>query len=403
MKIAFLIDNLGPYHVARMMALSERTNLLVLELYRKSADYAWISPLQVPFSRATLFDAESHDRSGSEIFSAVKSALNFFSPDVVFVPGWACAQSVAAVFWAQSVGVPVVVMSDSQEVDFERSAIKEWVKRRFVACCAAGFVAGSPHKDYLVKLGMNPDSIASGYDVVDNNHFDISAPSALVGDLPGRQQYQLPDKYFLASARFIEKKNLEFLVKAYKVFLEKQCCRDLSVPHLVILGDGPLRFRIEQLIVDLGLLDFVHLRGFIQYPDLPIYYGFAHAFVLASTTEQWGLVVNEAMASGLPVLVSDRCGCVVDLVSHGVNGYVFNPFDIQGLAGYMDRIACSDDLRRSMGRASLAKVRDWSPELFAQNALKLASIVLKKPLVKQSWINRLLLRLMLRIRFATGG
>jgi 1,2-diacylglycerol 3-alpha-glucosyltransferase len=57
--------------------------------------------------------------------------------------------------------------------------------------------------------------------------------------------------------------------------------------------------------------------------------GLASAFIQASTTEQWGLVVNEAMASGLPVLVSERCGCAPDLVKNGVNGYTFDPYDIK--------------------------------------------------------------------------
>jgi 1,2-diacylglycerol 3-alpha-glucosyltransferase len=94
---------------------------------------------------------------------------------------------------------------------------------------------------------------------------------------------------------------------------------------LVVCGDGDLRPRLHALARELGLEQRVHWPGFVQYPDLPVYYALADAFILASTIEPWGLVVNEAMACGLPVLVSDRCGCAPDLVPEGQNGFTFKP------------------------------------------------------------------------------
>src|SRR5439155_16698329 len=134
---------------------------------------------------------------------------------------------------------------------------------------------------------------------------------------------------------------------------------------LVLLGDGPLRPEVDRLIGELGLTGAVHLPGFQQYPDLPTYYGLAGAFVHASTSEPWGLVVNEAMAAGLPVLVSDRCGCAPDLVADGVNGFTFAPQDHARLAGLMCRIAADPDRRLAMSRASRARIGPWGPERFA--------------------------------------
>src|SRR5262249_59830905 len=94
---------------------------------------------------------------------------------------------------------------------------------------------------------------------------------------------------------------------------------------LVLLGEGEQRAKLEGLRDALGLRNDVSMPGFKQYDELPAYYGLASAFVHTSTTEQWGLVVNEAMAAGLPVLVSERCGCGPDLVREGVNGFTFDP------------------------------------------------------------------------------
>src|SRR6185369_3826531 len=94
-----------------------------------------------------------------------------------------------------------------------------------------------------------------------------------------------------------------------------------SAWKLVLLGDGPTN--LIRLIADLELQDSVLLPGFKQYEELPTYYGLANAFVHASTSEPWGLVINEAVASGLPVIVSNRCGCAPELVNG--NGFTFDP------------------------------------------------------------------------------
>jgi glycosyltransferase involved in cell wall biosynthesis len=106
----------------------------------------------------------------------------------------------------------------------------------------------------------------------------------------------------------------------------------------VLLGDGELRSSLESQVSRLGLQGSVLLPGFKQYPELPEYYARAGAFIHASTTEQWGLVVNEAMASGLPVLVSNRCGCARDLVQDGVNGFTFDPYNVEQMAELMVRV-----------------------------------------------------------------
>jgi glycosyltransferase involved in cell wall biosynthesis len=108
-------------------------------------------------------------------------------------------------------------------------------------------------------------------------------------------------------------------------------------------------------------------KGLVSYFDLPGIYGLAKAFVHASTTEQWGLVVNEAMASGLPVLVSERCGCVSELVEDGVNGFTFDPRKTEELAQKMLFIYRDRPLLQRMGQESIALIAQWSLERFAKH------------------------------------
>ena len=205
-------------------------------------------------------------------------------------------------------------------------------------------------------------SIQLGYDVIDNDHYASRADEARSNPAL-RAVYALPPHYFLASARFIAKKNLFALIHAYALYREKKPS-NADAWHLVVLGDGELRPKLEGLIKERGLGDHVHLPGFRQYAELPIYYGLAGAFILASTSEQWGLVVNEAMACGLPVIVSERCGCVPDLVHDGRNGFVFNPHDVDALATLMATIASDANRRAIMGLAGREIISRWTVEAF---------------------------------------
>jgi glycosyltransferase involved in cell wall biosynthesis len=134
----------------------------------------------------------------------------------------------------------------------------------------------------------------------------------------------------------------------------------------VLSGAGPLEADLRALVAAAGLGSRVVFPGFLQYGDLPACYGLAGAFVLPSGSDQWGLVVNEAMAAGIPVLVSSRCGCTPELVRPGENGFTFEPGDPVVLAGLLQRVAgMQPEERAAMGSLSRKVVAAFSPEAFA--------------------------------------
>lgn len=147
-------------------------------------------------------------------------------------------------------------------------------------------------------------------------------------------------------------------------------------------------------IVDLSLQDFVLLPGFKQYSELPAYYAYAGAFIHASTTEQWGLVVNEAMASGLPVLVSDHCGCAIDLVQEGKNGFTFDPYNVEQLAQLMLRISDFKFPVSEFGDASTRIIANWGPARFAQGLGQAVETALAAPLPNSTAISKWLLAIL---------
>ena len=158
----------------------------------------------------------------------------------------------------------------------------------------------------------------------------------------------------------------------------------------MLLGDGPLRETLNSQLSTLNLHEHVHLPGFKPYDELPVYYALAKAFVHASTTEQWGLVVNEAIASGLPVIVSNRCGCVPELVNG--NGFTFDPTNEHELAArLLEMASLSDEERKNLGDNSYRIAANFAPERFGEGLERAASVAMEVPQKRFRIIDRTLL------------
>ena len=300
--------------------------------------------------------------------------LNNISPDVVVIPGYDSLLNITALIWCRLHHKAAVLLSDSQEKDLHRSLIKEKIKSYLVSNFDAGFVAGENALKYLNKLGMPKERILAGVDVVDNDFWSEVAQYAKENHQQQREKINAPVNYFLAVCRLIPKKNIEGLLLAYASYVE-------AVPNpwdLIIIGDGVLAGRLKSLAHTLKLEQRVHIKGYLSPNELASYYGLASAFILPSSQfEQWGLVVNEAMAAGLPVLVSDVCGCAPDLVINGITGYSFSPFDSSGFLNCLVEMGSNLEKNIEMGKAAQAHIQSYSLTRFAENFLNISRIALQ--------------------------
>jgi glycosyltransferase involved in cell wall biosynthesis len=440
-RVAGIIVNMVPYHHARWEAFAATTGneTHLLELTGRDEFRVLEFSSKSRYRRHTLFPSTGASRA--EIRKAVADRLDALRPEVICVSGWGLAVSLAAMEWASRNGVPVVMMSESNEFDESRSLLKEFIKRRLVGLCASGLAGGTPQADYLVKLGFPGERVFTGYDVVDNGFFSEGVRKIVENQALGKGCGRLPKvapvgrhsppeegavnqgsrvegeegianwPYFFACARFGKKKNLPGMIRAYAQYQKKVERRGTRVEsqtqqsinneqpspwELVIAGEGGERSLIEQTIRDYGVADHVHLVGPKGYGELPSYYAHASAFIHASTTEQWGLVVNEAMAAGLPVLVSNRCGCAADLVKDGENGWTFDPKNEDEMADLMLKISGDEEQRREMGRKSREIIENWGPARFASGLSSAIEAALSAPKKKTGLIDRLILWAMTR-------
>jgi glycosyltransferase involved in cell wall biosynthesis len=366
LSIGILFSSYGPYHIARVEGLLNcpqmpYKQIVALELSRSQEEYPWKAKTDsLEFSLVSVIQKQTLEKTNIfQLLQRLNHVLNKVNPSVIAIAGYFQPSMLFALMWCLWHRKPAILLSESTENDAPRSWWRERIKSLIVKRYKAALVGGHPHKRYLIKLGVPEEAIFLGYDVVGNNTFNPSKIKSL--------SKPVEKSYFLAINRFIPKKNLSFLIlshAAYHQIVGEQAW------DLVICGDGQLRSHLEQQIIELGLKNCIHLPGFLQQDELLPYLAHASCFIHTSIQEQWGLVVNEAMAAGLPVLVSNRCGCFEDLVLEGVNGFGFDPDNQAELAQLMVKISSGELDLQAMSKASLEHIQNFSPDYFGQGLMQ---------------------------------
>jgi len=378
-KIVVSWPRFGPYHLARLRHcaryLAERGHHLVaLETAPVDTIYAWREETQADgFERVQIFPGENFNGlSPKRQHKGMQEALSQIQPDVVAIHSYGFPDARSALLWCRMHRKPALLMYDTTAQDAARVGWRERIKARLVAQYDAALVAGTLSRQYLEGLGFPPEAIFRGYDVVDNAWFADAAQGA--PPAPPLPELAPDQPYFLASNRFIARKNLPRLLDAYAAYRAQA-----SAPWpLVMLGDGALRDSLQAQAFQLGLDGHVLWAGFRQIEELPAFYAHAAAFVHPAEADQWALVVNEAMACGLPVLVSRGAGCWPDLVEEGVNGYTFAPHDTEALMQGLLALSAPDTDLHAMGEASRDRIAQWSLDTFAESLLNAAETGLRR-------------------------
>ncbi len=374
MRLVIIFDHFGPYHLARFRATRQQgqnlnIEVIGLEIVETSSEYAWVTlSNEIRKDIFTLFSHNNHCKRKlrpHHKFVRVWQALNALSADALVIPGYRGAVSLAAFLWGKTKKKPMIMMSESTQDDKTRATFREWCKSQIVRRYDAALVGGKRQQEYAMFLGIPRQRVFLGYDVVDNAYFAQVADKIRLEEPYYRQALGLPNSFFLTVNRFIAKKNLSGLIEAYADYRR---LTGKQAWDLVICGSGPLEETLKKQAQDIA---GIHFPGFMQVDKLPLYYGLASTFITPSSHfEQWGLVVNEAMASGLPVLVSRVCGCAPDLVREGVNGFTFDPFDLDGLARLMLKMSSGEVNLEGMGQASQKIIAHFTPEIFAENLFR---------------------------------
>lgn len=298
-------------------------------------------------------------------------ALENAAPDVIVCGGYNYPASWRAMSWARKHRVPFVLWSESTTRDMRKGRwIVDRAKKRFVERSTAFLVPGSAAGQYLLELGVCESQIYVAPNAVDNDFYARHACLARQQTGEIRRKFDLPERYFVCVGRIVPDKGVFDLLRAYER-LAVEIRKDVG---LVFVGDGGARVELAAAVAKVAP-GRIRLLGFLHREQLASVYGLAEALVFPTHTDTWGLVVNEAMASGLPVLVSDVAGCAVDLVRPDWNGFVLPRSDVEKWSEAMRLVAEGRELRQTMGRNSESRIREFSPVNWAAGLAELRSQV----------------------------
>lgn len=229
-----------------------------------------------------------------------------------------------------------------------------WATRRRLVASAEAFIAyGTAAAEYLASLGAEPDRIFCAWNTVDLEGIAAAAHAAAAGRAELMPKYRLATRNLLYAGTLVESKGLRELVSA--ALTVKQPDVDWAL-HLV--GAGPLRDELEEMVRAAGNDARFRFHGLRPAADVAELLGVADGLFLPTKNEAWGLVINEAMACGVPVVSSPWAGATRDLVEDGVTGYVVEPTDTVKLAEMMSRLIADDPRCGAVGRAGAVAVRE---------------------------------------------
>ncbi|TLV02666.1 glycosyltransferase family 4 protein [Dyadobacter luticola] len=315
-------------------------------------------PYQVLFNRS--LDSVTFQERRKALFRIFKE----YKPTVLNITGYFDMAQVLLMFYARLKGVKVVISSESSPADHERSGWRESVKSFIVGRGNAFFCFGKSSAEYLENLGVNPADIAvRNAAVVDEDLIRSRYEEAKSGEA----NVEKLSRSFIYVGRLAPEKNLEMLLRAYDQMLK---ANPNSLWKLTLVGDGPARSALEKLVDLLELKNKVSFPGGFPWYQIPDFLAKSDVLILPSKSEPWGLVVNEAMICSMPVIVSEKCGCVPDLVKNEVNGFTFDPAKQSELVSAMQFFEKKPGKIAGMGQASLELIAPFSSRDVAAEMVK---------------------------------
>ena len=314
---------------------------------------------QYEYPHTVLFNGSLESIS---IWSKTWKLIRLFfkhKPTILNITGYYDPAQLILFMLAKLCGSKTVISTESSVQDQHRSRVKELFKRQLFKF-ADGFICfGSSSSDYLAGLGVSSEKIlTTKAAVVDETYiarrFEATSRKLTV-DSPGRV------RRFIYVGRFSREKNLHQLLRVFE-----RLSGDWEL-HLV--GDGPERAALEHTIIELALSRCV-LHPACAWFEVPDHLAQADVLVLPSVSEPWGLVINEAMICGMPIVASEACGAVKDLVKNDYNGFTFAPNDDDGLCLALENFIRNPSLIAALGKESKKLIANYSSKVAAREIVK---------------------------------
>lgn len=366
MKLVVIQSLLSPYRYPLFDVLSYVYDLEVWFMGRSVKNRIWDGSdikyhvFKHKFLQGLTINIGKDDNYPFWINSGIPLMLVKAKPDVLVLFGWDSLTSFLAVFFRFLYHKTKIVLfseSTKYETSWRRFVTKPLVKMLLqkVDYCLA---AGKRSEDYLMSLGVPKDKIGIAPTTNDVDRY------VFLKDKFSKQRhatrtnlgYRKEDIVIMFYGQLIKRKGVDVLLKAYKELVKNN-----NLAKLLIIGDGKARTDLNEYIKSHGIAGVKILPNPGDF-EINKYYASSDIFVLPSRNDTWGLVVNEAMCAGLPVIVSNMVGSGSELVNKGVNGFIFKSEDVEELKSYLEKLISSKELRSKFGKMSSTMIQNFRPE-----------------------------------------
>ena len=368
-KVIFITNIIPPYRVPVLnyIARASGFDFQVLFMRAKEHNRAWDIPLKdlrVPYEILPGLHLPIKKMDWEIHFNlSIWGRLNKENPDIIIMGGYDAPTIWLAFIWAKLHHRKIIFWVGSTLFSSKRQkGIIGLIKRFFIQHGNAFIAYGQASRNYLLYFKIPDDKIFIGCNVCDQKLFRESALAYRNKPefLSERKKYS--SIVFLSTGRFVAGKGLIEMLTA----LSKMSYQNWS---LVMVGDGPLLPQIQDFIKDRHLEGRVRLTGFKQQQDLTPYYSLADIFIFPSKQEVYGIVVSEALASGLFVLSSQYAGATYDLIQEGTNGYIIDPDNPGQLQHQIER-AINKFTSQPPDRNKISdSIEKFTPERYGQQVI----------------------------------
>lgn len=386
-RLAIITTHPIQYYAPYFKLLTDRGNIDVTVFYTWGEDVlkdkydpgfqktvSWDIPLldgyRYAFVKNVARDKGSHHFWGINCPTLIHEIMEW-GPTAIMVIGWSYYAHLRVIshFYGK---IPVVFRGDSTLLDeipgfsakkVVRKNILSWIYRHV----DIALFVGKNNKNYYEKFGLDDKHLIYAPHAIDNSRFSDDDGEYTSQAKSWRKKLGISNDaiVMLFAGKFENKKNPKILIDVLS---------SLNVPnlHLVLVGNGPLEQELKQLA---SANAHIHFIDFQNQSLMPAIYRIGDIFILPSQgpDETWGLAINEAMACGLPVIASDKCGGAVDLIENGKNGYIFESQNTNQLATILDGMLKKTHVVKAMAEESSRKIESFTFDIIAQ---KIEQVVL---------------------------
>lgn len=372
-RLAIITTHPIQYNAPLFKLLTQRNNITIKVFYTwgKSVlenkydpgfkkNIEWDIPLldgyEYTFVENVATDKGSHHFKGIDNPTIVKE-IGEWNADALLVFGWSFKSHLKILRHFKS-RKRILFRGDSTLLDERKNFSLKKILRSFFLKWVYSYVdfalyTGTANKLYYQKFGLADRQLKFAPHAIENARFT----SVKETDLRNQLGISQTDILFLFAGKIEAKKNPSILLEAFIEINKPEI-------YLLVVGNGEMEKQLKQKVQSLqpALQKRIIFKDFVNQMSMPTVYKSCDVFMLTSQGpgETWGLSVNEAMACGKPVLVSDKCGCAADLVNNGVNGYIFQSGNKEDLKKKMLLITANKNKLNEMGKQSLNIINEWN-------------------------------------------